>query len=72
MWYLAACDDDGKCIGFLRNDMRISKDPDNEQDQLMSFKRKSDTNEICMQINFSKMLLPNSVGYGFRVTPVKA
>lgn len=71
MWYLAACDDEGKCFGFLRNDMSISKDPDNEMDKLMKFKRKADTNELCMQINLSKMLLPNSIGYSFRVAPVK-
>ena len=71
MWYLATVDDEGKCFGFLKNDMTISKDPDNEKDLLMKFKRKADTNEICMKINFSKMLLPNSVGYSFRVAPVK-
>ena len=51
--------------------MTISKDPDKEKDQLMKFKRKADTNEMVMRINFSKMLLPNSVGYSFRVAPVK-
>ena len=71
MWYLATVDDEGKCFGFLKNDMTISKDPDNEKDQLMTFKRKADTNELCMQINFSRTLLPNSVGYSFRVAPVK-
>ena len=69
MWYIAACDDEGKCFGFLRTDKTVSKDPDNEMDKLMSFKRKADTNEICLQINMSKMLLPN--GYSFRVVAVK-
>ena len=70
MWYLAACDDDGKCFGFLRKDKTVSKDPDNEVDKLMTFKKKADTNEICMQINLSRMLMPN--GFTFRVAPVKA
>lgn len=71
MWYLATVDKDGKCFGFLRTDMRVSKNPDKEKDQLLKFKRKADTNEICMKINFSHMLLPNSVGYSFRVAPVR-
>ena len=69
MYYLACCDSNGKCIGFLRNDRTMSKDPDNEMDKLMSFKKKGDANEIVMQINLSRMLLPN--GYPFRVTPVR-
>lgn len=69
MWYLAVCDDEGKCIGFLREDRTVSKDPDNEKDKLMKFKRKKDTNETCMQINLSRMFLPE--GYPFRVAPVK-
>ena len=71
MWYLATCDSEGQCFGFLRNDFTVSKDPDNEQDKLMKFKRKADTNEICLKINFSHMLLPSSVGYSFRVAPVR-
>lgn len=69
MYYLACCDDDGKCFGFLKYDKTVSTDPDNEMDKLMSFKRKKDTNELIMQINLSNMLLPN--GYPFRVTAVK-
>ena len=71
MWYLATCDDEGRCFGFLNNDFTINKDPDNSKEKLMKFKRKADTNEIVMRINFSMMLLPNSVGYSFRVAPVK-
>ncbi len=69
MYYLACCDDSGKCFGFLRKDKTVSKNPDNEKETLMSFKKKADTNEICLQINLSRMLLPN--GYPFRVTAVK-
>lgn len=69
MYYLAVCDNDGKCFGFLRRDKSVSKDPDREMDQLMSFKRKKDTNEIVMQINFGHMLLPN--GPSYRVAVVK-
>lgn len=68
MYYLACCDSEGRCIGFLRNDRTMSKDPDNEMDKLMKFKKKSDCNETVLQINLSR-LLPN--GYPFRVTPVK-
>lgn len=69
MYYLAACDNEGRCFGFLRKDRSISKNPDAEMDQLMSFKRKKDTNEIVLQINLGHMLLPNGVGY--RVAVVK-
>lgn len=68
MYYLACCDSDGKCFGFLRQDKTISKNPDNERDKLMKFKKKSDSNEIVLQINMSQML-PN--GYPFRVVAVK-
>ena len=69
MWYLACCDNDGKCFGFLRKDRTVSTNPDVELEKLMSFKRKADTNETIMQINLSHMLLPNGVAY--RVTAVK-
>lgn len=69
MWYLATCDNDGKCVGFLRKDRTISKNPDNEMDHLMSFKRKKDANETVLQINLSHMLLPN--GCSYRVAVVK-
>ena len=71
MYYLACCDDEGKCIGFLRNDKTMSTDPDNEMEKLMKFKKKSDTNETCMQINLSHSLFPNGMRYDFRVVPVK-
>lgn len=69
MWYLACCDDEGKCFGFLREDKTVCTDVDNELNSLMKFKRKKDTTEIVLQINMSKMLLPN--GYPFRVVAVK-
>lgn len=68
-WYLACCDNDGRCFGFLRKDRTVSTNPDAELGKLMSFKRKADTNEIIMQINLSHMLLPN--GSAYRVTAVK-
>lgn len=69
MWYLACCDNNGKCFGFLRKDKTVSTNPDAELGKLMSFKRKADTNETIMQINLSHMFLPNGVTY--RVTAVK-
>ena len=69
MWYLACCDNDGRCFGFLRKDRTVSTNPDVELEKLMSFKRKADTNETIMQINLSHMLMPNGVAY--RVTAVK-
>ena len=69
MYYLAVCDNNGKCFGFLKKDRSISKNPDTEMDQLMSFKRKRDTNEIVLQINLGHMLLPN--GSSYRVVAVK-
>lgn len=69
MYYLAACDNDGKCFGFLKKDRSICTDPDNEMNQLMSFKRKKDTNEIVLQINLGHALLPD--GSSYRVAVVK-
>lgn len=69
MWYLACCDNNGKCFGFLRKDKTVSTNPDAELGKLMSFKRKADANETIMQINLSHMLLPN--GSAYRVTAVK-
>lgn len=69
MYYLAACDNDGRCFGFLRKDRTVSRDPDNEMDQLMAFKRKKDTSEIVLQINLGHMLLPS--GCEYRVTAVR-
>jgi len=71
MWYLATCDDDGKAFGFLRKDKTVSTNPDAEMDQLMSFKKRSDTNEICMQINLGHALLPDGQRYPFRIVAVK-
>lgn len=68
MYYLACCDSEGKCIGFLRNDRTMSEDPDNETDKLMAFKKKGDANETILQINMSRLL---PYGYPFRVTLVK-
>ena len=71
MYYLAACDDDGRCFGFLRTDNTVSKKPDEEMDKLICFKKKSEASEKVMQINLSRLLLPNGVGMPFRVTVVK-
>lgn len=30
MYYLAVCDNDGRCFGYLRTDNTASKDPDSE------------------------------------------
>lgn len=69
MYYLAACDSNGKCFGFLRDDGLVSEDPDNEMDKLKKYKKKADANEKAMQINLGHMLLPN--GSPYRVAVVK-
>jgi hypothetical protein len=69
MYYLATCDDNGKCFGFLRTDNTISKDPDNEIEKMMYFRRKSDANEKALQINLGHTLLQNGTPY--RVAIVK-
>ena len=69
MYYVACCDNEGKCFGFLKNDKTVSVDPDSDLCQLISFKRKKDANEIVMQINMSNLLMPN--GYPYRVVAVK-
>lgn len=69
MYYIACCNNDGKCFGFLRNNKTVSKDPDNEMMELMRFKRKSEANELVLQWNLGHMLLPN--GSNFRITVVK-
>ena len=69
MYVLACCDNNGICFGILRKDRTVSKDPDNEAERLMTFKKKGDANEIILQINMSHALLQN--GYPFRVTAVK-
>lgn len=69
MYYIACCDDDGICFGYLRTDKTVSENPDREMNKLMKFKRKTDVDEICLQINMSRALLPN--GYPFRVCAVR-
>ena len=69
MYYLACCDNDGRCFGFLRTDNTVSKNPDKEIDKLICFKKKSEASEKVMKINLSHSLLPN--GFPFRVTVVK-
>lgn len=69
MYYLACCDDNGICIGFLKKDHGVSKNPDRDKENLMCFAKKRDTNEIINQINLSHLLMPN--GYSFRITVVK-
>lgn len=69
MYYLAVCDDEGRCFGYLRTDNTVSKNPDEEMNQLMSFKKKKDASEKVMQINLGHLLLSN--GAPFRVTVAK-
>ena len=68
MYYLAVCDDEGMCFGYLRTDNTVSENPDEEINQLMSFKKKKDASEKVMQINLGHLLLSNG---GFRVAVVK-
>lgn len=69
LWFLACCDDDGVCIGYLTKNQQVCEDPDNDISNLMSFDKKKDAEAKAMQINLSKALLPN--GYPFRVVVVK-
>lgn len=76
VYVLACCDADGRCFGFLRNDKETVETDGKKLDEtnfiknnLAVYKRKKDTNEICMQINLGHMLLPN--GRAYRVTPVR-
>ena len=68
-WFLACCDDDGVCIGYLTKNNNVCENPDNNIENLMSFTKKQDASAKVMQINLSKSLLPN--GYPFRVVAVK-
>ena len=34
MYYLATCDNKGKCFGYLRTDNTISKNPDDEMSKI--------------------------------------
>lgn len=69
MYYLACCDNDGRCFGFLKTDRSVSKNPYKDKKDLMCFQKKKDANEIIAQINLSNALLID--GYPFRVTAVK-
>lgn len=69
LWFLAVCNDDGVCVGYLTKDEQICESPDDNIDSLMCFNRKKDADEKALQINLSKALLPN--GYPFRVAVVK-
>lgn len=68
MWYLAACNNDGKCFGFVTKDGNVTEDTE-DLNKLKSFKTKKETNEIILQTNLSHMLLPN--GSPYRVVAVK-
>lgn len=70
MYYLACCDDEGKCFGYLdKNNNPVSDENKFNDDYLLTFKDKRTANEKIMQINLGKILLPN--GYPFRVVAVK-
>ena len=68
MWYLAACDNDGKCFGFVTKDDKVTENTE-DLSKLKAFKTKKETNKIVMQINLGHMLLPN--GRPYRVCAVK-
>ena len=69
MYYLAVCNDEGICYGFLKANNTVTKNPDADRDNLMCFKKKSDANSKAMQINLGHLLLPH--GADFRVAVVK-
>lgn len=69
MYYLAACNNEGKCFGYLRIDNIVSENPDDEMDKLLCYKKKSEASEKAMQINLGHTLLPN--GSKFRIAVVK-
>lgn len=69
MYYLACCDDNGICIGFLKKDRRVSENPDRDKENLMCFTKKRDAHETINQINLSHLLMPN--GYPFMVAVIK-
>ena len=68
-YYLAACDDNGKCFGFLKNN-GVSRNPEAEKAELISFENKTDAGIAAMQVNLGYMLLPG--GPSYRVTVVEA
>lgn len=69
MYYLAACNNEGICIGYLRIDNTVSENPDDENGKLLCYKKKSEATKKAMQINLGHALLPN--GANFRVAVVK-
>lgn len=72
-YYLAVCNEDGICVGFLKQDDTVCTDADlldKHPEILLSYKRKADANEKVLQINLSHLLLPNGIPY--RVVAVKA
>lgn len=68
-YYLACCNDNGECIGFLTENKTVCKD---NMDKLMTFKKKADAKEKCWQINFGYLLFSDGERFPFRVTPVRA
>ncbi len=62
-FYLAACNSEGICYGFLREDGSISENPDNETGLLMGFEKESDAAMRVLQINLGHILLPNGAPY---------
>lgn len=41
MYYLACCDDNGICFGYLKKDRRVSENPDRDKENLMCFAKKT-------------------------------
>lgn len=69
MWYIACCDSEGKCFGFLKKNRTVSTDPDIDVNDLMNFRTRKQTNETCLQINLAHALLPD--GPSYRAVAVK-
>lgn len=69
MYYLAACDNEGKCLGFVTKWAGVSTDPDKEIESLAAYVSKAKASERALQINLGHALLPNGAPY--RVTVVK-
>ena len=62
-YYIACCDNDGKCMGYLKNDDSVSSDPEKDLNELMNFDTKTDANTKVMQMNLGRLLLPNGAPY---------
>ena len=62
-YYIACCDDNGKCIGYLKNDDSVSSDPDKDIDELMCFDTKPAASEKVMKANLSRLLMPSGIPY---------